>query len=310
MAFENWKSEYISTLKGKEVEEIIDLIIYRPVSFLIVKLIYPLRITPNEISVIALLMGLFAGISYAFGSAEFYTIAAIFFFLCNTLDCVDGQLARLKKNGTKVGRIVDGFIDYVTAASTFVGIAIALSSSSVVLSNINDTPFGPLIKITENTSVIVAWLLTAVAALSRIVQNTLFDYNRNMYLKYVYNKVEDLDEEIADYTGEKDRLAKLEGKRIEKFLVNIYLWYCNVQKKITHYEHLNVTPEEYKRLNKALLRMWSWLGSTTHITAAIILTLLYRVDIYLYLVVIVGNLLCLILFIIQKSIILYLKYKK
>lgn len=310
MAFENWKSEYLSTLKGKEVEEIIDLIIYRPISFLIVKLIYPLRITPNEISVVALLMGLFAGIFYAFGSSEFYTFAAIFFFLCNILDCVDGQLARLKKNGTKVGRIVDGFIDYVTAASTFIGIAIALSFSSIVLSNINETPFGPLIKITENTSVVVAWLLTAIAALSRIIQNMLFDYNRNMYLKYVYNKVEDLDEEITDYTEEKNRLAELKGKKTEKFLVNIYLWYCNVQKKITHYEHLNVTPEEYKRLNKALLRMWSWLGSTTHITFAIILTLLYRVDIYLYLVVIVGNLLCLLLFIIQKSIILYLKFKK
>jgi hypothetical protein len=310
LAFKNWKSEYTSTLKGTEVEEILDLLIYRPISFLFVKLIYPTSITPNQISVVALLMGIFAGICYAFGSNEFYTLAAIFFFLCNTLDCVDGQLARLKKNGTKVGRVVDGFIDYVTSASTFVGIAIALSSSSIVLANINDTPFGPLIKITENTSMVLAWLLTAVAAASRIIQNMLFDYNRNMYQKYVYNKVSDLNEEIAEYTEEQERLAKFEGKRIEKFLVNIYLKYCKVQKKVTHYEHLNVTPEEYKRLNKALLRMWSWLGSTTHITLAIIFTFLYRVDIYLYLVIIVGNLLCLLLFVIQKSIILYLKYKK
>ncbi len=310
MAFKDWKEQYNLSLKGIEAEEILDLIIYRPISFLIVKLIYPINITPNQISVVALLMGIFAGICYAFGSAEFYTIAAIFFFLCNTLDCVDGQLARLKKNGTKVGRVVDGFIDYVTSTSTFVGIAIALSSSSVLLSNINDTPFGQLIILTEKSSIVVAWILTAFAAFSRVAQNMLFDYYRNMYQKYVYNKVSDVNEEIIEYTEEKVRLQKVKGKRIEKFLINIYIRYCSTQKKITHYEPLNVTPDEYRKLNKILLRLWSWLGSTTHITLAIIFTLLYRVDIYLYLVIIVGNLFCLILFAIQKSIILYLKNKR
>jgi len=310
VAFNDWKEQYNLSLKGIEAEEILDLIIYRPISFLIVKLIYPINITPNQISVVALLMGIFAGICYAFGSAEFYTIAAIFFFLCNTLDCVDGQLARLKKNGTKVGRVVDGFIDYVTSTSTFVGIAIALSSSSVLLSNINDTPFGQLIILTEKSSIVVAWILTAFAAFSRVAQNMLFDYYRNMYQKYVYNKVSDVNEEIIEYTEEKVRLQKVKGKRIEKFLINIYIRYCSTQKKITHYEPLNVTPDEYRKLNKILLRLWSWLGSTTHITLAIIFTLLYRVDIYLYLVIIVGNLFCLILFAIQKSIILYLKNKR
>ena len=47
--------------------------------------------------------------------------------MCNVFDCADGQLARLKKNGTRVGRIIDGLIDYVTAVATFTGIGIALS---------------------------------------------------------------------------------------------------------------------------------------------------------------------------------------
>ncbi len=44
--------------------------------------------------------------------------------LYNIIDCSDGQLARLKKNGTHTGRIIDGSADYITAAFVFIGLGI------------------------------------------------------------------------------------------------------------------------------------------------------------------------------------------
>jgi phosphatidylglycerophosphate synthase len=38
-----------------------------------------------------------------------YLHCAALYFISNVLDCADGQIARLK-NGTKVGRIVDGLL--------------------------------------------------------------------------------------------------------------------------------------------------------------------------------------------------------
>ncbi|MDQ1296055.1 MAG: hypothetical protein QG611_33, partial [Bacteroidota bacterium] len=53
-----WLSEYKRSLKMKEVEETIDLIVYRPLAFLLVKLIYNTRITPDHLTFAAIIMGL------------------------------------------------------------------------------------------------------------------------------------------------------------------------------------------------------------------------------------------------------------
>ncbi|MBI5727855.1 MAG: CDP-alcohol phosphatidyltransferase family protein [Ignavibacteriales bacterium] len=99
-------SQYKATLKAVEVEEIFYLIIYRPLAFLFVKATYSFNLTPDRVSAAALTIGSTSGIMFGFGSYTFLVIGAILYFTSNVLDCADGQIARLKKNGTKVGRIV------------------------------------------------------------------------------------------------------------------------------------------------------------------------------------------------------------
>lgn len=276
------KLEYKASLKSTDSEEILDLLIYRPLSFLFVKSIIKTNITPNQISYAALFFGVLAGFFYAYGVGLPFTLAATSFFICNTLDCADGQLARLKHNGTKVGRIIDGFIDYITAISTFIGIGLALKLSGTL-----EFP----------------WILTIVAALSRAFQNMSFDFYRNMYLRYVYYKVSGIDEEIKEFEEEKERLKNENGSGFEKFLVNIYIKYSKMQKNVNKVPALKISPEEYKLRNQFILRLWSWIGSTTHLTLAIVFTLLDRVDIYLYLIITLGNFILIVLFLIQKRII-------
>jgi len=276
-------NEFKSSLKSFDVEEILDLIIYRPISFLFVKLIYRTNITPNQISIISMIFGMAVFFLLYPGTYIYIVLGGIAIFTSNVLDCADGQLARLKKNGTKVGRVIDGFIDYITGASIFFGIGAALHH------------------ITGNAW--YSWILAAAGGFSRVIQNMFFDYYRNMYLQYVYNKVNDINDEIIEFTEEKKRLNEINGPKMDKMLVNIYLSYCNIQKNSTSHVELNVSSDEYMRRNKLMLRMWSWIGSTTHLTLTILFCFLNRLDIYLIITITLGNLIFVLLLLIQKSII-------
>ena len=89
---------------------------------------------------------------------------------------------------------------------------------------------------------------------------------------------------------------------MEKFFVNIYIKYASVQNKTAKDEKMNVSSEVYKSKNIMLLRVWSWIGSTTHLTAVMIACIFNRVDVYLWITFTLGNLLLLILYIIQKKV--------
>ena len=276
-------SEFKRSLKTVDSEEILDLVIFRPISFVLVKLIYPTNITPNQISIVALIFGILTGILYGFATPQFFIYASASFFICNTLDCMDGQLARLKKNGTKIGRVIDGFIDYITSISVFIGIGIAMT--------------------TITGEAFYSWALTIGAGISKALQNMFFDHYRNMYLEYVYHKSSSLEEEIEEYSNEKERLKSLSGHHIEKLLISLYLAYSNFQKNSTNHIQLDVTPDEYESKNKLLIRLWSWIGSTTHMVVLIIFSLMNRIDLYLIVAITLGNLIFMILLIWQKQVI-------
>jgi hypothetical protein len=201
-------SEFKQSLKTVDSEEILDLIIFRPISFVLVKLIYNTNITPNQISIVALMFGIATGILYGQATHFYFIMGAASFFICNTLDCMDGQLARLKKNGTKIGRVIDGFIDYITSVSVFLGLGVAMTIIT------GDATY--------------SWILTIIAGISKALQNMFFDNYRNMYLEHVYGKASGLDEEIKEYSEEKERLNDISGHHIEKMLISLYLAYSEI----------------------------------------------------------------------------------
>lgn len=59
--------EFKASLKDIVVEEVVDLLIFRPIAYIVVKLIYRFPITPNQISVLAILTGIASGVFFAMG---------------------------------------------------------------------------------------------------------------------------------------------------------------------------------------------------------------------------------------------------
>ncbi len=71
------------------------------------------RITPNQLTVGALLLGLAAGACFTVATWPYLLIGALLYHLSFTLDCMDGKIARLKGTGSIFGAWLDYIFDRV-----------------------------------------------------------------------------------------------------------------------------------------------------------------------------------------------------
>ena len=304
----SWLQEYKSSLKQIEAEEIFDLIIYRPIAFIIVKLTYSFNITPNQVSVFAMIFGITGGFLIGFGKEPFIIIGAFSYLTCNILDCVDGQIARLKKNGTRVGRIVDGAIDYVVSTAIYLGIGVGFTH---ILNSTSSYSFSyNFLGNSYSMNMFYAWLITAFGGFSSAFQAIYFDYYRNQYLEKVYGKFSSIEEEIKEFEEERDTLnrEKKAGNFIDRILVEIYLKYCNLQLKLIKRQSAKginpdaVPAELYKKKHSFPLYLCGFMGSTTHMTLCFIFAILGDFEKYLMICILPLNLLMMALYFNQKRI--------
>jgi phosphatidylglycerophosphate synthase len=282
----NWVEEYKKSLKMKEVEEIFDLIFYRPVAFLFVRAVYKTDLTPNGISKAAILMGVIAGCFYSLGQHVYFKIGALFYLLFNILDCSDGQLARLKKNGTPVGRIIDGISDYLAAIAVYIGILIGFALR------------------TQNPYI---WLLMLIiTGLSSAAHGILVDYHRNRFLDYVQGRRGKSENEIEELEKEYESINDQKGKVFDRMVLLIYFRYSALQRLLVARKKktklFSTTPEVYFQKNRRIIRFWLLLGPTTEITALVICSFFNRFDIFIWIIVIGFNGLAAILWPVQRII--------
>ena len=97
--------------KGASVEEWTDVHFFRPVGLRITRLIAHTRISPDQVTVVALITGLVAGRLLFYDSVQLNALGVLMFIVSDIFDSVDGQLARMRGTSTRFGRIVDGGSD-------------------------------------------------------------------------------------------------------------------------------------------------------------------------------------------------------
>ena len=75
------------------------------------------------------------GICFATGERSYMIAGAILYAVANMLDCCDGMVARMKGNGTQLGRMVDVFADIICGSFVYVGLGIGLTLVQEILDN-------------------------------------------------------------------------------------------------------------------------------------------------------------------------------
>ena len=105
---------------------IIDRYIIRRISGFISGLLIRTPVTPNQVTIISLVIGIVAAVFFSHGAYTSTIIAGVFYFISTVFDQCDGEVARLKHMETEFGRKLDILVDDMANAVIVIGITIAV----------------------------------------------------------------------------------------------------------------------------------------------------------------------------------------
>lgn len=279
-------NDYKSQLKLVEVEELLDLLFYRPLAYLFVKTILSTNLTPNHLTISAMIFGTIGGLLYIIDSSTSLILAGILLIVYDVLDCADGQLARIKKNGTVIGRILDGFADYIVSIFVYLGIGFGFALNS--------------------SEPLFYWIIILLAALSNAAHSIILDYYRNRFLDYALNRESLLGDNLKSFYDELENLKSRKGNLFEKIVIWTYIKYSNVQLKMAsssvESEYKKYDRDDFLKKHKLIMHLWTYVGPTSELTFLIICSFLGRLDIYLWGLATVANIYVISLYLIQRRI--------
>ena len=202
MNFKELKEQYNKSLKSMDTEEHIDLWFYRPLGFAWATLFAKLGISPNVVTIASIFLGVGGGILLYFGAQPLIWLNYLGIFLiiwANTYDSADGQLARLTKQYSQLGRILDG----VSGDLWFFAIYFALVFREF---HFGDSWLGDFFQQSQHHWIL--WTMAIAAGVSHALQCAMADYYRQFHLYFLKGEggselenTHDLDEQMKQSTG-------------------------------------------------------------------------------------------------------------
>ncbi|HEX4347878.1 MAG TPA: CDP-alcohol phosphatidyltransferase family protein [Vicinamibacterales bacterium] len=147
---------------SRDVEELADAYIHRPLARPLVRLLTDTAITPDHVTGLSGAIGFAGAVAIALGARApvFFIAAAALGLGSAVLDCADGQLARARGHSSPHGAALDGYMDSLVGVTTVAAATVA--AAHVYRGNI--------------------WLLGFGALCSWFVQCFLFDAMKERYL--------------------------------------------------------------------------------------------------------------------------------
>ena len=98
------RPSYKDSLKSMDTEETFDLIFYRPIGYGWALLAKKLGITPNAITIASIFLGVAAGVAFYYDNIWINIAGVILLVWADSFDSADGQLARMTKQYSRLGR--------------------------------------------------------------------------------------------------------------------------------------------------------------------------------------------------------------
>ena len=163
---------YKQSLKSLDTEETLDLMFYRPLGYFWSVIAYRLGVTPNAITIASIFIGIGAGVAFYFNNLLWNLGGVALLVLANSFDSADGQLARMTRQYSRLGRILDGLSGDIWFAAIYVAICLRENVTSDFFSHHHW----------------VIWVGAAVTGVCHAVQAAMADYYRQFHLYFVKGK--------------------------------------------------------------------------------------------------------------------------
>lgn len=166
---ESQKDDYRRSLKSLDTEEGIDLAFYRPIGYRWAMLAARFGVSPNAITIVAIFLGIGAGVLFYFPELWINVIGMLLLVWANSFDSADGQLARLTKQYSRIGRILDGLCGDFWFAAIYL---------AIIFREIHYSSF-------FSAHHWVIWVLAVVTGISHAKQAAMADYYRQFHLYFL-----------------------------------------------------------------------------------------------------------------------------
>jgi phosphatidylglycerophosphate synthase len=122
--------DYAKSLKSGASDEPVNTYLIRPVAGMLVRVIYGTPVTPNQVTVAAILIGFAAAVLFRDSGPGPAVAAALCLTLKDIVDSADGQLARARGTSSRAGRFLDSIGDLAVNLAVFAAIAASLADRS------------------------------------------------------------------------------------------------------------------------------------------------------------------------------------
>ena len=278
--------EYRSSLKPPETEEVVNQVINRPLAFLIAKGFYKIKRSPNFVTLWSMIFGVSSGYFFYKGNYNLLIVAALLLEMMILFDCADGQLARMTNKSSKMGKTLDGLADLMTHISIFYGIAVG-----IYVRNGQIFPF----------------VLAVLSQLTFYLHIILYDHFKNVFIHVTkpdyMDKVEtpeELKEKIRKDTEEfgKNNIKTIISK-LYYYFYRIEYWAVSIgyPSSVSNFYDLFPDPSliepslrnRYYMEMRVSVKLWSFIGDTTHLTFFIIFALIGKISLLFPFIIIATN---------------------
>lgn len=248
-----------STLKSNDTEEFLDIYFYRPIGYCWVLLFKKLGITPNMVTIASIFIGIGAGICFYFEEFSITILGILLLIWADVFDSADGQLARVTKNFSPLGRALDGFAGNLWFISIYIAICLRLTPS-----------FGWYI-----------WIIALITGYFHSKQASMADYYRNIHLFFLKGKDgSELDNSLQ--LKEQYKNVTFRNNFIEKIFLLFYKnytysqesWTPNFQsmRRMVNHEFKDLVPIQFQKdFRMKSLPLMKWTNILSFNTRAIAL---------------------------------------
>ncbi|WP_436517809.1 CDP-alcohol phosphatidyltransferase family protein [Ekhidna sp. To15] len=260
--------EVLSTIKLIDIEERFDIYFSRFYGLYFAKVARWLKLTPTNVSLISLVIGVIGGgLLYYQNRLEIVILGGFLVVWAGVLDSADGQLARMTGQSSDMGRVIDGLIDNLVFIACYVG--------------------GSLYFVSE-----YGWwifVLTAATGYAHSYKAALYEFYKSEYLLLIGKSQAGyipLTVEEIQPTGNKWYHKIIDGINRDYTGKQIRFTSRTADERKAMRELAAANPKSfdslYKKLNYKLLFWWAWLGgSNTHRNTAILFAIFGRFDLFL-----------------------------
>ena len=214
--FKRLKEEYRGSLKSGDTEEWFDLIFYRPIGFTWAVIARRLGIPPNAITIASIFIGIGAGVAFYYNNFWINVVGVLLLVLADSFDSADGQLARMTKQYSRLGRILDG----VSSDLWFIAIYIAICLRENYTSDF----------FMDHRWAI--WVLAVLAGICHAQQAAMADIYRQFHLFFLKGKAGS-ELEDAQVLWKKFHAMSWRHEFMSKLVMGFYANYTRTQERLT-----------------------------------------------------------------------------